>query len=527
MKLDVMNQTGIDAVETRSTAPRQWLRWLDGRWLFWIVLTVVTIVYLQTQFWKQPSGGDPANWDYMAQVIARGGMPYRDAVNIKTPLSAYIGAAAIVTTRPFGLRDILAIRIVFILLSALTVAFTFLVAREYFSDERTALLAATILLTIEPFIAMNIKGIQPKTPMVLFGLVALWAIAKERVYTAGVFAMLSALSWQPGLLFLGVAVLGFSRYLTRWRDLKLAKLLIGALIPLTLVLAYFWTAGALTDFYRWNIHYNATVYAPHETRSLSNFLDHLFEMLDGYFRTSRVYFYLAAIGLLIAFARELKRGSEKGGRYSLLLSRRPAVIIAPVVYFGFCAIDIQGRADVIPLLPFVAIFSAFFFGFFVTRETNLITRFRSNANGAVIMNIAFVVIFGVVIVIGRSAFSHRLVFPTLQGQDDAVAEIVSHLRPEDKIFVQGSTEILVLSGLSNASKYFYLDRGKDQYLDHIEPGGFAGWLERLKSERPKVIALSRIAPADRIGELQVWVAQEYEPRVNSVFTYYLRRDRQP
>lgn len=508
-------------------APRSWLKRLDGRWLFWIVLTVAAIVYLQTHFWKEPSGGDSANWDYMAQVIARGGVPYRDAVNIKSPLSAYIGATAIVATRPFGLRDVFAIRIVFILLSALTVAFTFLVAREYFSDVRTALLVATIILTIEPFIAMNIKGVQPKTPMVLFGLVTLWAIARRHPYAAGALAMLSALSWQPGLLFLGVAVLGFSGYFTRWRDLKLAKLLIGAVIPLTIVLAYFWLAGAFMDFLRWNIHYNTVVYAPHEARSLSNFIEHLSEMLNGYFRASRVYFYIAAIGLLIAFARELKRGSEKGVRYLLDSSRTHGVILAPLVYVAFCMINIQGRQDMIPLLPFVAIFSAFAVGFIVTRETNRITRVWPNASGPVISNIGFVILFGLVIFIGRNGFSHQLAFPTLQDQDNGVAEILSHLQPEDKVFVYGSTEILVLSGLPNASKYFFLDRGKDQYLDRIEPGGFEAWLERLKSERPKVIALSRIAPGDRIDELRVWVAQEYDLRVNPVFTYYLRRDRQP
>lgn len=526
MNSDLMNQPATDAAKL-PIARRKWLKRLDGRWLFWIVLTVTSIVYLQTQFWKEPSGGDSANWDYIAQVIVRGGVPYRDAVNIKSPLSAYIGAAAIVATRPFGLRDVFAIRILFILLSGLTVAFTFLVALEYFSDVRTALLAATIILTIEPFIAMNIRGVQPKTPMVLFGLVTLWAIARQHAYAAGAFAMLSALSWQPGLLFLGVAVLAFSRYFTRWRDLNLAKLLIGALVPLTIMLAYFWISGALTDFYRWNIHYNAVVYAPREARSPSNFIEHLFEMLNGYFRASRVYFYIGAIGLLIAVARELKRGSERGGRYLFDLSRTHAVIIAPLVYVAFCMIDIQGRQDVIPLLPFVAIFSAFAVAFFVTRETNRITRVWPRANGAVIVNIGVVILFSLVIIIGRNGFSHRLAFPTLQDQDAGVSEIVSHLQPEDKIFVHGSTEILVLSGLSNASKYFFLDRGKDQYLDRIEPGGFEGWLERLKSERPKVIALSRIAPGDRIDELQVWIAKEYDPCVNTVFTYYLRRDRQP
>jgi hypothetical protein len=190
-------------------------------------------------------------------------------------------------------------------------------------------------------------------------------------------------------------------------------------------------------------------------------------------------------------------------------------------------IDIQGRQDIIPLLPFVAIFSAFAVGFIVTRETNRITRVWPNASGSVISNIGFVILFGMIIVIGRNGFSHRLAFPTLQDQDNAVAEIVSHLQPEDKVFVHGSTEILVLSGLPNASKYFFLDRGKDQYLDRIEPGGFEGWLERLKIERPKVIALSRIAPGDKIEELQVWIAKEYDLCVNPVFTYYLRKDRQP
>ncbi|HVG22204.1 MAG TPA: hypothetical protein VNI02_24420, partial [Blastocatellia bacterium] len=99
--------------------------------LFWVVLAVSVGVYSQSRFWTQPSAGDRANWDYFAQVIARGGVPYRDVVNIKSPLSAYVGAAAIMATRPFGLRDVLAIRAAFILLAALTVAFTFLVALEY------------------------------------------------------------------------------------------------------------------------------------------------------------------------------------------------------------------------------------------------------------------------------------------------------------------------------------------------------------------------------------------------------------
>src|SRR5215216_1213583 len=123
--------------------------------LFWIVMVVAVAVYSQSRFWTQPSAGDRANWDYFAQVIARGGVPYRDVVNIKSPLSAYISAAAIIVTRPFGIRDVLAIRITFILLAALTVAFTFLVALDYFGSHAIAWIAATIMLAFGAFARLN------------------------------------------------------------------------------------------------------------------------------------------------------------------------------------------------------------------------------------------------------------------------------------------------------------------------------------------------------------------------------------
>ena len=59
-----------------------------------------------------------------------------------------------------------------------------------------------------------VTGTQPKLPMILFGLLSVLLIGKQRPYWAGFFSMLSCLCWQPGLMFTGVAVLMFSRYLT-------------------------------------------------------------------------------------------------------------------------------------------------------------------------------------------------------------------------------------------------------------------------------------------------------------------------
>lgn len=492
--------------------------------LFWIVMAVAVAVYSQSRFWTQPSAGDRANWDYFAQVIARGGVPYRDVVNIKSPLSAYIGAAAIVATRPFGLRDVLAIRITFILLAALTVAFTFLVTLDYLDSLPEALLAATIMLTFTAFARLNGGGSQPKTPMVLFGLVTLWAVIKDRPFIAGLFGMLSALSWQPGLLFVGAAGLGFSRYLTIWRDMKVAKLILGAIIPLAVMLAYFFLAGALKEFYLWNIHFNATVYGPNEMRPLSSFINRIAKMLAGTYHNGRYYFYLAAPGLLLLLWREARRARESGLRSLVEAAPRHALIISPVVYFLFCMIDIQGGADLIPLLPFVAIFAAVALIFLVEQAANFVARKRPASNRAQIKAWGNAVVCAFVLLVAVSdSFSRERDF-TLQEQDAKVRDIVSHLQPGDKIFVHGQAEILVLSRLTNASKYFLLDRGKDQYLDQVEEGGFKGWLQRLKAERPRVVVLDRLKSLGYLSELQAWVEAEYEAREDGIFRYYVRKE---
>jgi hypothetical protein len=492
--------------------------------LFWVVMAAAAGVYSQSRFWTQPSAGDRANWDYFAQVIARGGVPYRDVVNIKSPLSAYIGAAAIMAARPFGLRDVLAIRFTFILLAALTVAFTFLVALEYLGSRGVALLAATIMLTFSAFARLNGGGTQPKTPMVLFGLITLWAIIKDGPFAAGLFGMLSALSWQPGLLFVGAAGLAFSRYLTSWRDMKAARVVAGAAVPLAAMLMYFWAAGAIREFYLWNIHFNATVYGPNEMRPLSSFINRLAKMLAGTYHNGRFYFYLAAPGLLLLLWREAKL-ARGGGRRSLLeAAPRHALIIAPVVYFLFCMIDIQGGADLIPLLPFVAVFAAVALLFALERAASFASRARPDLNRARVMawGSGMACAFILILAVGDTFSRERDL--TLQDQDAKVRDIVSQLQPGDKIFVHGQTEILVLSGLTNASKYFLLDRGKDAYLDVVEEGGFDGWLRRLKAERPRIVALDRLKSLGHLDELRDWVEAEYEARDDGTFRYYVRKD---
>ncbi|HJQ68013.1 MAG TPA: DolP-mannose mannosyltransferase [Blastocatellia bacterium] len=500
------------------------LVWLDRRLLFLATVLVAAVVYYQFDLWKQPIRGDRANWEYMAQVISRGGVPYRDAVNIKGPLSAYIGAAVIAAARPFGLRDIYAVRATYFLLAVLTVGFTALVAFEYFKSYRVALLAALVMSSFNAFAITNSAGIQAKTPMILFGVVTIWLIQKDRPLLAGLFAMLSALSWQPGLLFLGAAGLAFSRYLTGWRDLKVIRLLAGAAIPLAVMLIYFWIVGALKDFYLWTIHYNLTVYAPRESRPAADFFQYIGHMVNEQYKTDRFFFYVAAAGLVFLIAQQIRLGAKAGKGYLLDQSRFHALLIAPLVYFVFCMINVQGDADFLPFLPFVSIFAAFALVTALDSALELLRRARKGASQEAIRAAAFAAVCLLVFVLNvADAFSFDRRPPTLDDQQADVREMLSHIEPGDKIFVHGSVEILVISGMTNASKYFFMDRGKDVYLANVEPGGFEGWFDRLKAERPKVVALSRFQVVEHKKDFYDWVDGEYEQHKGNAISYYLRK----
>ncbi len=492
---------------------------------FLIATVGAMLVFAQYHFWEQPCVGDRANWDYFSQVIARGGVPYRDVVNIKSPFSAYIGAVMILAGKLVGVRDVIAIRFAFLVLMSLVVGCTLLVATRYYDNLTAGFIAAAVMLCFHIFVRLNTGGVQPKTPMVLFGLITLWAVAEDRPITAGVCGMLSALSWQPGLLFVVVAVLTFSKYLTSWRDLKALKVVFAALLPLGILIFYLWAVGALGDFYRWTLHFNATVYGPNELRTISGSIRRLRRIIDSDYHASKLFFYTALPGLIISIISEWKYARGKGFRFFIQSAGRHSLIIVAVGYLGFCMIDLQGGADLIPLLPFIAIFAAAFLvllpGVLVGASAKLSAqRKRMIEAWGLIAILTGIVLLGII-----NGLLYRVGFPKLSDQDTEVAAIIANLSPGDTIFVHGQTEVLVLSGLNNGSKYFLLDRGKDQYLDQVEPGGFEGWLERLKAKEPKIVMIDRLTRVERRAAL-LSLVRDYEAHEGRLFTYYLRRSKE-
>jgi hypothetical protein len=476
--------------------------------------TLTVAVVLTHRPWDRPERGDEAIWDYVAQSIVRGQAPYRDVVEIKSPLSAYLSAAAIAIGRVAGVKDVLAVRLLNVLMVGLVSVFTFLVASTYLRSILAASIAFLIPLAPWHFAEWMVTGTEPKLPMIMFGLISLLLISRERPFWAGFFSMLSCLCWQPGLLFTGVAVLVFSNYLTRWRDVSAMKVLIGALVPLLMLVLYFYSIGVLRDFWTWTVEYNLRVYAPETAKGLSETVAHLWRVCTRVLKWDLVLLGLSFAGLMWFVVERIKARLAEDHAVEAPYRYADAIAVAPVIYLVFCAINFQSGPDLIPLFPFMGIF-----GGWLAVQPGRVRLGRGlfrRLPGA-----ALVVLVGLIVFRIAQAADSDL---TLQDQEREFAKISKLLEPGDKIYVHGALEILVLLNKPNLNPYIYLDRGKDEWIGRRNPGGFRAILEEMESSSPKIVAISRIGKVVHRAELRNWVEEHYDRIVLAGYDgVYLRR----
>src|SRR5438105_12277718 len=85
-------------------------------WPAIVIFIAVVVVAGRYHPFALLEGGDNAIWDYVAQCVLRGQVPYRDVVEIKTPAAAYLSAVAMAIGKLFGLDTVLAVRVLAVLL---------------------------------------------------------------------------------------------------------------------------------------------------------------------------------------------------------------------------------------------------------------------------------------------------------------------------------------------------------------------------------------------------------------------------
>jgi hypothetical protein len=254
------------------------------------------------------------------------------------------------------------------------------------------------------------------------------------------------------------------------------------------------------------------------------FTDRFSFLVEESFPQERIYLYIAAAGLLAFILREALLGLKAGLGALLDRAAYHQVAVTALVYLAFCRINMQGEQDFIPLLPFMAIFAALILVWAIDMICALIARTSLDSYKPRLALITSAALFSVAAFDRASdLLAYRAPRRTLEAQDADVRAIAGRMNPGDQIFVHGRTEMLALSGMTNSRKYTNLDHGKDNFLNQVEPGGFDGWLEQLKMDRPRVVMLSRMEHVDRKQDFFDWVERDYEKVDGEVFNYYVRK----
>jgi len=475
-----------------------------------IAFVLGVAIMLAYRPWRQSEGGDPAIYDYIAQAILRGQMPYRDVVDIKGPLGPYLSAMAMAVGKLIGVRDIIAVRLFHVLMVGLLSAVTLLVAEIYLRNRLAAFIAFLIPLLPENFALMTISGTQPKLSMILFGMLTLLMIAGDKPFWAGLCSMLSCLCWQPGLMFTGTAVLIFSRYLTTWRDLRAIKVIIGVAIPLGVVVGYFYARGALSDLWAWAIIYNLSVFGPEAKAGTGQAITKLWQIIIRVFKYDRPLVILSLFGLVMFTIDRLRDKFKSRALVTGPDLFRDAVAIPALVYLAFCIINFQASADLIPFFPFIGIFAGWFFvrtGRFVSSVDWMKVRVRHLVKDWHVPALALVTIMIVLLI---RTLTYHLDTWTLQDQDQEFKPLSNLLGPDDKIYVHGTAEILVLLNRANLNPYVILDWDADNFAGARRPDGWDGIMNEMESEAPKLVAISRLRTVTHRADIERWVQDHYE-----------------
>jgi hypothetical protein len=421
----------------------------------------------------------------------------------------YLSAGAMWAGRHLGIQDVLAVRYVYILLAGILSLLTALVALQYFSSKTAAILAFLIPLVPARYSLMMIEGTQPKLVMMVFGMLVLLLIARDRPFWAGFCSMLSCLCWQPGLMFAGVAFLIFSRYLTRWRDVKALKVVAGSVVPIAVVLFYFYWKGALSDLWSWAFTYDYKVFMPAGLRSGGRaWHDIVSVMRERVFFGDIVFVEISLAGLIL-FGYERIRDKPRGGATRSADLYKDALLMPPIIYFAFCMLNFQSAPDTIPFFPFIGLFGAWCF---VKGASELGAHWKFERliqRGTLARLVPAIAIVIVLFITLRGAVKYRFDGRTLSDQYQEGRIIASYLSPSDRIYVHGPAEVLVMLDRPNLNPYIEFNTGSDDYAASHRPGGFADLINEMETARPKIVVMGRLQNVRHRAELEAWVNQHY------------------
>lgn len=464
---------------------------------------VALVVYLMHGF-DGILATDEGIYAYAGQQVAEGVPPYVAIANRVGPLAHLLPGGAAVVARAVGVDDLLAMRVFFMLIAVACVGLAYLVGRDVFRSRYAGVASAAALLSFHGFIELATYGPREKTPMVLFMLAALLAIAHQRWLTTGVLVSLATLTWQPSFFPLIatvlIAVLLGLPLRAWWR--ALARVTIGGLVPLALTVGSYVAIDRLQMFLDCFVLINAK-YTYGLRKSVLDDPSAAWRVMDKHYGASTWVIFAGLAALLVSAAVAAARRREREPRTAALVGFG----VGGLVSFGWTFQALDGWPDVFLLFPFAAVGVGSLVQLVVDRAPGRVALASTLAVAAACTAIA----------VGFSVGERD---DRLVEQRRATATVMQVL-PDARIFSVRAPQPLILTQQRQGSRFQLFAHGMTRYLNDTFPGGLRGYRLWVAQHAPTVIALRDSAPrwlAPTLGSSYVKVGKA------PGWAWYVRRD---
>ncbi len=419
-------------------------------------------------------GRDQALYVLAGQAVADGAPPYVEVMNRSGPLAALLPGGAIALGRLVGLDDVVAARVLFLVLLVLAPALVYMLARDVFGSRLAGSAAAATLLAFRGLAVSATDGPQSKQAMLVLLVVALLLLTRRRWLWAGVATGLATLSWQPVVIVLVVVALVLALLPSgddvRQRLKGLFHFGVGGALALGVTVAYFLARGSLTPFVEgfWGINARYT-----EQQGLAA------RPLDGWNYVTEWFGWTVVLlfaGLLLSVALGLRGAIRRSGRDADVAALGAGTLAG----LGWSMIAFNGAPDSLVVLPMAAIGV----GGGVALVGELLPERWQRPLGVVVVG-------GVVLALVATLHLTWTSREQLLAAERADAEAVFAGQPDDAtVFVFYAPQPLALTGRKSISRFVLFGEGMKDYVASQWDDGFDGFVAWVREEQPDVIIVT-------------------------------------
>ena len=446
--------------------------------------------------------GDNRGQFFIAERAASGVAPHVSSISGKSSLSFLISGAGIYIGRTLGIPDYWSVRLLSILVLAVSVGLAWVVTYGLLSDESNfssvharfaAHLAALSMLSFGGYTYLGAVGARPKIFLVFFMLLTLLMVLAKRPLGTGVSGTLAFLCWQPALMVLVASALP----LWFWRPRRRALVFwaFGVFLAVALYEAYFVYHGAWREQLFQTLIFTAKYMAPEHSSVVKNPARLLRLWRLGFMRFNPAGVCLAL--WMVSFWYGLLANLRSAR--AVLQARQASAYVSLCVLGGlaFTLYDHQGYADLFIFIPYLAIATG---AMVIEAERVIVSR------GGRALRWAVVVILVIVAGVGLDRRDRR---HKIDGQLRLAAELAESSSKLNGIYAVNCTHLLALMRSSNWSEYGHFFRGvRELMLDRTSGPDRPPWKEGVL---PDLILVSGQPPPEISAVLQSDYVQVEKP----------------